>query len=121
MQVDIAVIGGGFSAVATVINVLDRLGQDKSIALVSRSSGLGRGVAYSTTEAKHRLNVPAGRMSLLADKADHLCQWLAEEATEFGPEDFIPGSYMVAICRKRWRTDCCAPTTAPKYGSSTPT
>jgi uncharacterized NAD(P)/FAD-binding protein YdhS len=90
MQVDIAVIGGGFSAVATVINVLDRLGQDTTVALVSRKSGLGRGVAYSTTEPWHRLNVPAGRMSLLADKPDHLCEWLAEEATEFGAEDFIP-------------------------------
>jgi uncharacterized NAD(P)/FAD-binding protein YdhS len=90
MQVDIAVIGGGFSAVATVINILDRLGQDKSIALVSRKGGLGRGVAYSTHEPSHRLNVPAGRMSLLADKADHLCEWLAREAEEFGSEDFIP-------------------------------
>lgn len=90
MQVDIAVIGGGFSAVATVINLLDRIGQDKSIALVSRKAGLGRGVAYSTKEPCHRLNVPAGRMSLFADKPDHLCEWLADEATEFGAEDFIP-------------------------------
>lgn len=90
MRIDVAVIGGGFSAVATVINVLDRLDGGRSIALVSRAAGLGRGVAYSTREPWHRLNVPAARMSVFADKPHHLCDWLEKEANEFGAEDFIP-------------------------------
>jgi uncharacterized NAD(P)/FAD-binding protein YdhS len=90
MQVDVAVIGGGFSAVATALNLMDCLGPTRRIAIVARKAGLGRGVAYSTTEAAHRLNVPAGRMSLFADKPSHLCDWLKSEGASFGEEDFIP-------------------------------
>jgi uncharacterized NAD(P)/FAD-binding protein YdhS len=90
MQVDVAVIGGGFSAVATALNLMDRLGPTRRVAVVARKAGLGRGVAYSTTEAVHRLNVPAGRMSLFADKPSHLCDWLKSEGASFGEDDFIP-------------------------------
>lgn len=90
MQVDVAIIGGGFSAVATALNLMDCLGPTRKVAIVARKTGLGRGVAYSTTEAVHRLNVPAGRMSLFADRPSHLLDWLKSEDASFGEEDFIP-------------------------------
>ncbi|WP_137154256.1 FAD/NAD(P)-binding protein [Rhizobium sp. FKL33] len=90
MQIDVAIIGGGFSAVATALNLMDCLSPSNTVAIVAPKKGLGRGVAFSSPEASHRLNVPAGRMSALADRPEHLCDWLTREGTGFGAEDFIP-------------------------------
>jgi uncharacterized NAD(P)/FAD-binding protein YdhS len=97
-QVDIAVVGSGFSAAATLINLVDTLDSPTTIALIGRKSGLGLGVAYSTPDSVHRLNVPAGRMSIFPDRPDDLCAWLEKSAIGHGPEEFIPrqvfGSYV---------------------------
>jgi uncharacterized NAD(P)/FAD-binding protein YdhS len=98
MQFDIAVVGSGFSAAATLVNLVDRLESPRSIAVVGRAEGLGLGVAYSTSEPVHRLNVPAGRMSLFPDRPDDLCAWLDGQGRPQAKEEFIPrqdfGSYI---------------------------
>jgi uncharacterized NAD(P)/FAD-binding protein YdhS len=97
-QVDVAVVGSGFSAAVTLVNLVDQFDRPASIAVVGRTKGLGLGVAYGASEPIHRLNVPAGRMSLFPDQADDLCQWLEQTGRGHGPEDFIPrplfGSYV---------------------------
>lgn len=98
IQVDVAVVGSGFSAAVTLVNLVDQFDRHASIAVVGRTKGLGLGVAYGASEPIHRLNVPAGRMSLFPDRADDLCQWLERSGRTYGPEDFIPrplfGSYV---------------------------
>jgi uncharacterized NAD(P)/FAD-binding protein YdhS len=89
-HVDVAVIGGGFSAASMVMNLVDHLGPGHSVGVVGRASSLGLGTAYSTRDAVHRLNVPAGRMSLFADRPDDLCDWLHEGGLGHCAEDFIP-------------------------------
>jgi uncharacterized NAD(P)/FAD-binding protein YdhS len=109
-HVDVAVIGGGFSAAATIVNLIECLAPGQTIGVVGRSAGLGLGTAYGTADEVHRLNVPAGRMSLFPDRPDHLCDWLTRNGHAFGAEDFIPrklfGAYVQDTLEAQlYRTD----------------
>lgn len=72
----------------------------------------GRGVAYSTDNPDHLLNVRAGNMSAFADDKNHLIHWLTSDAgkyaaaartfrADYAATDFIPralyGDYLQAI------------------------
>ena len=83
---DVAVIGSGFSAVALSLNLLDVLPPTAQVSLVGPTERQGRGVAYSTRLDCHLLNVPAGRMSLYADRPDHFVRWLAENGHAGGDD-----------------------------------
>ncbi|MBL0372494.1 FAD/NAD(P)-binding protein [Rhizobium sp. KVB221] len=89
-KADIAVLGAGFSATAVVVNLLEYLHPERTIAVVGCQNGFGRGVAYATDDDAHRLNVPAGRMSLFADRPNDLIDWLARRGDAYGSDDFIP-------------------------------
>lgn len=65
----VAIIGGGFSGTLAAIYLLRA--RVPGVALVEREeSRLARGVAYSTEDEFHLLNVAAGRMSAFADSSD---------------------------------------------------
>lgn len=100
-HVDVAVIGGGFSAASTVINLIERLESDRTVAVIARTKGLGLGTAYSAPDRVHRLNVPAGRMSLFPDRPDDLCNWLTDSRAAHGSEDFIPRRLFGAYVQDR--------------------
>jgi len=89
-ETDVAVIGSGFSAVALALNLVELAPPTARISLVGAREGQGRGIAYATTVDCHRLNVPAGRMSLFADRPDHFTQWLAENGHAATAGDFAP-------------------------------
>lgn len=89
-SVDIAVIGNGLSSAVTLMNIAANAERRLHVAVVGRSRTMGQGVAYSTPEEVHRLNVPAARMSLFPDRPDDLCDWLSETGGTSGPEDFVP-------------------------------
>lgn len=89
-ETDVAVIGSGFSAVALALNLVELAPPTARISLVGAREGQGRGIAYATTADCHRLNVPAGRMSLFADRPDHFMQWLAENGYAAAAGDFAP-------------------------------
>lgn len=98
IDTDVAVIGSGFSAVALSLNLVELLPPTANVSLVGRSDRQGRGIAYSTTADCHLLNVPAGRMSLFADRPNHFVRWLAEHGHPWTSDDFVPrrvyGSYV---------------------------
>ena len=72
----VAVIGGGVSGALTAIHLLWRCRPEDRVYLVERGDRLGPGVAYSTTDPLHLLNVRADNMSAFVDEPDHFARWL---------------------------------------------
>ncbi len=58
---EIALVGGGCSGLLVAVQLL-RNGFQGRIAVFEVRSRLGLGLAYSTTQSRHLLNVPAGKM-----------------------------------------------------------
>jgi uncharacterized NAD(P)/FAD-binding protein YdhS len=87
----IAIIGSGFSGVATAAH-LTRLPWPRGlrIVLVERGPRFARGVAYSTDHPLHLLNVPAGRMGALADDEGHFLGWLRRSDPSLTGDTFVP-------------------------------
>ncbi|MBO9096822.1 MULTISPECIES: FAD/NAD(P)-binding protein [unclassified Rhizobium] len=88
MAYDVAVVGSGFSAIAVTINLLRLLPSSARIAVVGDDPGFGRGTAYRTEFYLHRLNVPAGRMSVFPDEPDDFVAWLRAENRLVDTHDF---------------------------------
>lgn len=68
-DVDVLIIGGGFSGTILATRLLRNA--LLSVAVLDRESIPGRGLAYSTPHRFHLLNVPAGKMSAFPDQPDH--------------------------------------------------
>jgi uncharacterized NAD(P)/FAD-binding protein YdhS len=75
----VAIIGGGFSG-TMVAAQLARSGTPS--LLIDGSGRAGRGVAYSTLEPAHLLNVRAEGMSAWHDEGDHFARRFAAEGGE---------------------------------------
>jgi uncharacterized NAD(P)/FAD-binding protein YdhS len=72
----VAVIGAGLSGTMLTLQLLRHAPADARIYLIERTTPAGSGLAYSTCQAGHLLNVPAARMSAFADKDSHFLDWL---------------------------------------------
>lgn len=74
----VIIVGGGASGVLLACHLL-RVPDDKlSVTLIEKRPVVGRGMAYSTAQPGHLLNVRATNMSAFADDPLHFCRWLAE-------------------------------------------
>jgi uncharacterized NAD(P)/FAD-binding protein YdhS len=72
------IVGGGASGTLTAIQLLRTAhagGSSLCVVIVDRFGRHGRGVAYSTADPRHLLNVPAERMSALPHDPGHLVRW----------------------------------------------
>lgn len=89
----IAIIGGGFTGAAIAWH-LDRMLSDQArpaLFVIEPREALGMGLAYSTPDPDHRINVPASRMSLDPDAPGDFERWLAEQGALIGdPEAELP-------------------------------
>ena len=72
----VAIVGGGFTG-ATIAYRLAESRVGAEIVVVEPRPALGGGLAYSSQEPAHRVNVPATRMSLRTDQPQHFSDWLA--------------------------------------------
>jgi uncharacterized NAD(P)/FAD-binding protein YdhS/predicted metal-dependent enzyme (double-stranded beta helix superfamily) len=89
----VVVVGGGFSGAMTAAQILRHSGVDRSavhVTIVERQGAVGEGMAYSTREQAHLLNVPAGRMSAWPDRPNDFVQWVSRRYTVADPNDFLP-------------------------------
>jgi len=80
----IVIVGGGFAGALTAMKLLDRTEVPLSITILEPRAELGRGVAYSTTEAVHLVNGPAGTFSIHPEEPDHLVRWLSDNVPRYG-------------------------------------
>ena len=72
----IAIVGGGFSGTMLALNLMQQPGVE--VLLIERDQPrLGGGVAYSTSDDTHLLNVRAANMSAYPDQPGHFNDWLA--------------------------------------------
>ena len=72
----IAVVGAGFSGTLLSLHLLRHCPRMTRVVLIEQGGQFGRGHAYSTGNASHLLNVPAGRMSAFHDRPDNFLDWL---------------------------------------------
>jgi uncharacterized NAD(P)/FAD-binding protein YdhS len=98
----IAIIGGGFSGTMVAVHLLrSDLRERTSIVLMEREPRLARGVAYSTRNPVHLLNVPAGRMSALPDDPDHFLRFARTRDASVTGSAFVPrllyGDYLESL------------------------
>src|SRR6185295_4012590 len=70
-EAPVAIIGGGFSGTILAAQLARR---GIASVLIDGSGRMGRGVAYSTTEPAHLLNVRAEGMSAWAGEPDHFAE-----------------------------------------------
>ncbi|MFP1908744.1 FAD/NAD(P)-binding protein [Lonsdalea quercina] len=75
----IIIIGGGVSGAALAIHLARMAESALRVTIVEPRERLGLGVAYSTPEPAHRINVPAARMSLFSEDKTHFERWLKRQ------------------------------------------
>lgn len=98
----IAIIGGGWSGMLTAIQLLEK-SKNISVKVINSEQPIGLGIAYSTTDEAHLLNVPAGKMSAFPDNPNHFTDWLIANghSTEQIEKQFFPrfiyGKYILEL------------------------
>ncbi|MGO1164602.1 FAD/NAD(P)-binding protein [Brucella pseudogrignonensis] len=78
------IVGGGASGVLMAAQLLKR-SPETHIRIFERSGTIGAGIAYSTQNPNHLLNVRASNMSAFVDEPGHFLNWLqthSEDATD---------------------------------------
>jgi uncharacterized NAD(P)/FAD-binding protein YdhS len=90
----VAIVGAGAAGVLTTLRLLDAAeerGQALEVVLIDLAAESGRGVAYSTDEPVHLLNVPAGKLSADAGDPDQFAHWAGERlGRPVGRGEFLP-------------------------------
>ncbi|EOF4703236.1 FAD/NAD(P)-binding protein [Klebsiella oxytoca] len=71
----VVIVGGGFSGAAVAIHLLRLAPVGVRVTLLEPREIPGAGVAYSTTELSHRINVPAARMQLAGEEDGAFDSW----------------------------------------------
>ncbi|TWI35781.1 FAD/NAD(P)-binding protein [Paracoccus sulfuroxidans] len=72
----IVIVGGGFTG-GSLAWQLARMQVPATIIVIEPREELGRGLAYSTQDPAHRLNVPAHRISLDPNRPEGFAEWLS--------------------------------------------
>jgi uncharacterized NAD(P)/FAD-binding protein YdhS len=90
MTAELAIIGGGVSGAFVVIHCLRQATTPLRILWFDRDDLFCKGLAYSTTEDVHLLNVRASNMSVFADEPTHFTDWLKAGNYPYSGNDFVP-------------------------------
>jgi uncharacterized NAD(P)/FAD-binding protein YdhS len=89
----IAIVGGGLSGTLVAIQLLRKAESSLSIILIEPRADLGTGIAYSTRQPEHLLNVQVKNMSLFPDDPDHFYRWLAALDPSVKAQDYVRRSH----------------------------
>jgi uncharacterized NAD(P)/FAD-binding protein YdhS len=99
-------------AAAQTLRRASQSGLAAKVILVERRGAIGEGVAYSTREPVHLLNVPAGRMSAWPDRPDDFIRWASCRHGEVQSTTFLPRQWYGEYVRETFLK------TAEEAGSS---
>jgi uncharacterized NAD(P)/FAD-binding protein YdhS len=106
----IAVIGAGASGTLTAVHLLRRGGSSVQVVLIDPHEP-GLGVAYSTIDPQHLLNVRASCMSAFGSEPRHLLDWCSARGIDAGAQDFLPrrlfGAYLQSLLVRWAESDRC--------------
>ncbi len=72
----VAVIGGGFCGAFFAAQLAEYSTVPLAISVIEPRARLGGGIAYSSEDPAHRINVPASRMVLFAERPEDFNAWL---------------------------------------------
>ena len=96
----IAIVGGGISGTLTVLNLIKQSENPLQIIWFDAKNQFCKGLAYSTLDEQHLLNVRANNMSVFADEPTHFVNWLQHHYSQYSSSDFAPrklfGEYVQA-------------------------
>ena len=105
------IIGAGFSGSLLAVHLLRRLPHGARVHLIERREEFGSGLAFSTPNSSHLLNVRAERMSAFEKEPGHFFQWLAGQG-EISLQDgsaFVPrglyGRYIQSLLAEQLWTE----------------
>jgi uncharacterized NAD(P)/FAD-binding protein YdhS len=102
---DIAIIGGGAAGAAVFGALLSRGAADSVHWVIGDNTNAGLGIAYSTQDEHHLLNVRASGMGLYLDADEDFVAYSLREHSDAKPTDFLPrrlfGQYIESQLRKR--------------------
>src|ERR1700760_439522 len=76
---EVIIIGGGASGTLLAVQLLRDPSARIRVTLVEKGQKPGFGLAYSTSNPEHLLNVRAANMSAFADDPDHFVRWLGTD------------------------------------------
>lgn len=86
----IVIVGGGVSGYLLLMNLLKLQKTAAEIVLLEKESLERVGLAYSTNEDFHLLNVPAAGMSAFPEDRAHFVNWLLDNGYDYPPQAFVP-------------------------------
>lgn len=100
IELDVAIVGGGFSGCAVVANLARSAPPGLALAIFEPET-LGRGAAYGTPHREHLLNTRAQAMSIYSGDPDHFVRWLGSRADR---SDFVSrqlyGKYVADVAAR---------------------
>lgn len=79
----IGIVGGGASGTLVAAHLLRSIDFPVDLVVFEPRERLGEGVAYSTVDPHHLLNVPARGMSAFPEDPDHFRAWVGAEPNAF--------------------------------------
>lgn len=78
----IVIVGAGASGTLLAIQLSRKVPADTRITLIERNTQFGVGLAYSTENPNHLVNIPNGRMSAFEDRPNHFVDWMQRQSPQ---------------------------------------
>lgn len=101
----VLIVGGGASGLLVAINIFRFAKEQLCVEIAEPRVVLGQGLAYSTTDEAHLLNVPAGRMSAFPDQPTHFISWTGRDSNYFAPRKDYGRYLLETFATERGKTN----------------
>lgn len=88
----VAIVGAGAAGTMAALHLLRRNdSRELHLTVIDPDAKTGPGVPYRTTDPRHLLNVPAGKLGVDSAEPLGFVAWLHDNGqTDTGPGDFVP-------------------------------